>query len=162
VFTEGSVTQLRSHGFGVLYFPFESIVAAFQEVGINAYFDETSPDREVQQKVAVCGKLGDADWAKVVERLRRLHQADITTFLHELEVSLSRTIQTVFVLGLHGNSYQVASLDEAIQFIQSYDESLTALTFCRYELNVRYTNGDEVRATFSSKLEAIRFLDGLR
>jgi hypothetical protein len=162
VFTEGSVAQLRSHGFGVLYFPFEAILAAFQEVGIDAYFDESSSDRQVQRKVAACAKLRDADWSKVVGHLRQLHREDMRAFLHQLEMALSRRIQRVFVLGLHGCSCQVASLDEAIQFIQSYDESSAALTFCRYEVNVSYTNGDEVRATFSSKLEAIRFLDGLR
>lgn len=51
VFTEGSLQQLRSHGFGVLYFPFESVVTAFGKVGIDVYFDEDSTDRSVAAKV---------------------------------------------------------------------------------------------------------------
>lgn len=162
VFTEGSITQLRSHGFGVLYFPFASIVAAFHQVGIDASFDESSSDREVQRKVAACEKLREADWTKIVGHLRRLHRNDIQTFLHELEVSLSRTVQTVFVLVLHDRSFESATIDDAVRFIETYDESSSASRFCRYEVNVRYTNGDEVRANFASKLEAVRFLTSLR
>ena len=40
VFTEGSITQLHSHGFHVVYFSYESMVAAFKRVGIDARFDE--------------------------------------------------------------------------------------------------------------------------
>jgi hypothetical protein len=45
VFTDGSLNQLRSHGFAVLYFPYESIIAAFAASGIDAAFDETRPIR---------------------------------------------------------------------------------------------------------------------
>ncbi len=114
VFTEGSITQLRSHGFGVLYFPFESLVAAFKQVGIDAYFDESSPDRIVQRKVTACSKLRDSDWNKVATHLRRLHRGDLQVFLHELEVSLSRAVQTVFVLALHGRSHEAATIDDRI------------------------------------------------
>lgn len=162
VFTEGSVTQLRSHGFGVLYFPFASIITAFQQVGIDAAFDESSSDRDVQRKVAACEKLRPADWSKIVSHLRRLHRTEVQSFLHELETSLSRTIRTIFVVALHDSSFEAISIDDAIHFIDGYDESSTASRFCRYEVNVRYTNGDEIRASVESKLEAIRFLNGLR
>jgi hypothetical protein len=162
VFTEGSVTQLRSHGFGVLYFPFESIVTAFKQVGIDAFFDESSSDRDVQRRVGACGKLRDSDWRKVAVPLRRLHGDALSQFLRQLELALTRRIENVFVIALHGRSCQGTSLDEAIRFIETYDEHGTAQGFCRYEVSVRFTNGDEVRATFSSKVEAIRFLNGMR
>ncbi|MBI3463959.1 MAG: hypothetical protein HY000_13010 [Planctomycetes bacterium] len=63
---------------------------------------------------------------------------------------------------LRGLSCETATIEEAIGFIESYDESALASTFCRYELNVRYSNGDEVRANFASKIDAIRFLSRLR
>jgi hypothetical protein len=161
VFTEGSVAQLRSHGFGVLFFPFASIVSAFETVGVDAYFDESSSDRAVQRKVAACAKLRDTDWSKLIGHLRKLHRAEITAFLFPLKSALTRAIQNVFVLGLHGKVFQAGTVDEAIQFIQAYDETSSVSTFCRYELNIRYTNGDEVRATFASRLEAVGFLEGL-
>src|SRR3989338_7558643 len=45
VFTEGSLDQLRSLGFQVLYFPYESLVAAFQSEGIDMAFDEDTAHR---------------------------------------------------------------------------------------------------------------------
>jgi len=50
VFTDASLNQLRSHGFTVLYFPYESIIAAFGSVGIDAAFDEDTPDSDVLRK----------------------------------------------------------------------------------------------------------------
>ena len=38
VFTEGALTQLKSLGFGVLYFPYETVVKTFSKFGINAAF----------------------------------------------------------------------------------------------------------------------------
>src|SRR5260370_5169563 len=66
IFTDGSLTQLRSHGFSVLYFPFESIVAAFGKVGVDASFDEDSPDADVQSKVDACKKLSPDKRGKVI------------------------------------------------------------------------------------------------
>lgn len=96
VFTQGSINQLRSHGFGVLYFPFDGIVAAFQKVGIDAHFDESSSDRTVQRKVAAYAKLREADRTKIVDHLRRLHRDDLTAFLTQLKSALSRMLQAVF------------------------------------------------------------------
>ena len=44
VFTEGSLEQLKSHGFHVLYFPYETLVAAFEGEAIDIRFDEGTPD----------------------------------------------------------------------------------------------------------------------
>ena len=44
VFTNGSLTQMRTSGFDVVLFPYDSIVAAFASVGINAKFDEGTSD----------------------------------------------------------------------------------------------------------------------
>ena len=46
VFTDGALTQLRSLNFKVLYFPYEKIVKAFKSVGIDASFDEETPESE--------------------------------------------------------------------------------------------------------------------
>lgn len=161
VFTAGSLAQLRSHGFGVVYFPFASIVAAFRSVGIDAEFDEDTPDREVARKVAAWDKLDAGAADKVAVKLRSLHRADLSEFFTRLEVVLLRSVAQVFVVALHGASCTAMSIDDAIRFIQSHDESPQSLAFCRFEVNVRYTNGDEVRGSFSTKVEAVRFLEGL-
>jgi hypothetical protein len=115
-----------------------------------------------KQKVAACAKLSDAKWSKIISRLRQLHHVELDAFLIQLASCLTRAIQTVFVLALHGQTYEATTLDDAIQFIRNYDEKSSVTLFRRYELNIRYSNGDEVRATFLSRLETIGFLEGLR
>jgi len=51
VFTEGSLEQLRSMGFHVLYFPYETLVTAFQTEAIDVRFDEDTPDETFRQTV---------------------------------------------------------------------------------------------------------------
>ena len=59
VFTEGSLAQLRSNKFQVLYFPYESIIAAFAAVGIDAHFDEKTPDSALTRKIKKYIALSD-------------------------------------------------------------------------------------------------------
>lgn len=161
VFTEPSLAQLRSNGFGVLYMPFESIVQAFKAVGIDAHFDEDSVDADVQGKVDAWDALPAKDRAKVGEALRQIHKAEFATFVAELEKCLTRAIASVFVLALHGQAQELANVDSAIQFIERFDEAKAGGQFVRYEVNVRYSNTDEIRGTFTSKPEAIKFLRSL-
>lgn len=161
VFTEGSLTQLRSHGFGVLYMPFDSIVKAFKTVGIDAYFDEDSTDADVQRKVDAWDKLGSDATKRVGAAMREIEKAAFAKFVEELEKCLKRSIASVFVLALHGQAQELSNVATAIAFIEGFDEAKAGGKFTRYEVNVRYSNGDEIRGNFESKAEAIRFLKSL-
>ena len=140
----------------------DSIVAAFGKVGIDASFNEDSPDADVQAKVNACKALSAGQRERVIHTLRKMHRKDVEQFVHELAVSLTRSVKSVFVLALHGKSCLVTVIDEAIHFIEQHDESSGPMEFVRYEVNVRYTNGDEIRGTFESKTEAIKFLNSMR
>lgn len=50
-FTSGSLTQLKSLGFRVLYYTYDDVVEAFAKVGIDASFDEGTSDAVIQRKV---------------------------------------------------------------------------------------------------------------
>lgn len=52
--------------------------------------------------------------------------------------------------------------DEAIAFIEAFDESKPCKPFTRYEVGVRYGNGDEIRGQFKDKATAIAFLRRMR
>lgn len=158
VFTEGSLAQLRTNGFDVLYFPFGSIIKAFAGVGIDASFDEKSSDTVVKKKVDACRRLSKEERMSVATALRRLHRRNVSQFILKLEASLTRAIQSIFVLALHGGSCRVDVPAKAIVFIEGYDESVCVSGFVRYEINIRYTNGDEIRGSFKTKGDAINFL----
>jgi len=161
VFTEGSLNQLRSHVFTVLYFPYESIIAAFGSVGIDARFDEDTPDSVLRKKVGQYGKLKAAQQERIAARLRHDHQADIDDFVSSLRITLTRKIEAVYVLPLHGTAQTLGNISEAIAFIESFDESKPAALFIRYEVGVRYSNGDEIRGQFKDKTTTVAFLRGL-
>jgi len=53
VFTNGALTQLKSLGFGVLYFPYETVVIALSKFGINAAFEEKTAEADFRKKLIV-------------------------------------------------------------------------------------------------------------
>jgi hypothetical protein len=161
VFTEGSLRQLRSHGFGILFFPYEDIVCAFATAGVDAAFDEDTPDAALQKKVDAYQSLTRDAKESIVKTLRKLRRNELRTFMQSLEVSLTRTITRIRIIALHGPSHEVTTIQAAVEFIEAYDESRPATGFVRYEVSVRYSNGDNIQGEFADKPTAIGFLTGL-
>ena len=58
-FTEGSLNQLKSHGFGVLYFPYDTVVKAFGKFGIDASTNEGTSEKDFKKKIESWNKLQD-------------------------------------------------------------------------------------------------------
>lgn len=162
VFTGGSLTQLRSLGFKTVYFPYENVVKAFAAVGIDASFDENTPDLHLARKVKQCKKLTARLRERIAAFLRNHHRADLEAFSSALVLSLTRTVKSVYVLPLHGSPRTLGDVAEAIAFIEKFEESKPATPFVRYEVSVRYSNGDEIRGQFTIKTTAIAFLSGMR
>ncbi len=162
VFTEGSLNQLRSLGFNVVYFPYESVIAAFAVVGIGAAFDEDTPDAHLKRKVAQYKKLKSPERERIAASLRERHRADLITFSAALRTTLARSVLSVYVLPLHGSPRMLGNVAEAIAFIEAFDESKPCKPFTRYEVGVRYSNGDEIRGQFKDKMTAVAFLAGIR
>ena len=50
---------------------------------------------------------------------------------------------------------------DAIAFVESYG-SKSVPSFTRYEIGVRYSNGDEIRGQFHDKTTALAFLRSVR
>jgi hypothetical protein len=162
VFTDGSLNQLRSHGFTVLYFPYDSIIAAFASAGIDASFDEDTADAALRRRVKQYEALSAEKKEGIAAFLRARHERELGEFIGSLRVSLTRVIESVYVLPLHGLRRTLANIGEAIAFIESFNESRPDVSFTRYEVGVRYRNGDEIRGQFTDKAAAVTFLRGIR
>lgn len=162
VFTEGSLRQLRSHGFHVIYFPLESVVAAFESVGIDAAFDEDTPDSVLLRSVRRYQRLPEGKREGIAAFLRVRHEPDLKRFTESLRIALTRTISSIQVLPLHGRRKSLTSIEQAITFIEEFDESRPGTPFARYEVTVRYSNGDEIRGQFFTKVAAVEFLGNVR
>jgi hypothetical protein len=162
VFTESSINQLRSLGFTVLYIPYESVIAAFATVGINAEFGEDTPDAALLREVKKYGRLTSTQRNQIETSLLLRNRGDLEAFISTLQASLSRKIEFVYILTLHGSRQTVGNLAEAIAYIESFDETKQAARFIRYDVGVRYSNGDDVRGQFNDKSSAISFLQTIR
>ena len=158
VFTKGSIDQLRSKGFSLVYFPYESVLKAFSVVGIDAAFDEGTPESEFRRKVIQFRRLSTTQLARVKSKLLQVEKTQIDRFFQELRRSLSRRVMGITVSILHGQPKEISSVQDAITYIERYRAESASQPILKYELHVRYNNGDTIHAVFDSKKEAVAFL----
>jgi hypothetical protein len=160
VFTDGSLTQIRSSGFEVILFPYESIVDAFKSIKINAAFDEDTADAEFQKTVDRIEKLNRQEWIALREHLVKSNAKLLEQFLKSLQSVLDRRIESVVTIPLHGGEVAFATAREAIAFVEKYNEKVMKDgLFRKYEIIVKYSNGDKIDAEFSDKKGVVDFLN---
>ena len=160
-FTNGALDQFRSHGFNVAYCPYDTVVDAFAKVGIDVSSDEGSSAAVLERKVRAYNQLSSARRVRIADEIQTLHADQFDLFFRNLRDCLRRFVQHVFVLTLSGTSHQFDRVDDAIRFIADHDQAEPASDFVRYELNVRYSNGDDIRASFASRERGVEFLRSL-
>jgi hypothetical protein len=169
VFTKGSLDQLRSCGFTVAYLPYDLIVQAFAVAGIDASFDEGTAEQEFRRKIRQFEALSDRQISRIRRHLLNPPKAGdedrtdanltIAQFITALDASLSRGVQGITVVVLHGQPQQWATAAEAIEYLEGYaDGQGSAAPVSRYEIHVRYNTGDIIDATFQRREDAIQFL----
>ena len=161
VYTAGALGQLKSLGFKVLHFRYQSVTDEFGVVGIKAGFEENTPEQEFRRKVAAWKRLSAKKRLMVKQKLLNSQCEDIQTFMNDLEVAMTRHIVLIRVLPLHGSSVDLPSVRDAIDFIVKYDAGKEQRTLIRFELEVRYSNGDRVLGEFADKDSALEFLESV-
>lgn len=159
VFTDNAVKQLESLGFTVLYFEYDTIQEAFGREGIDAHWEEDTPEDELQAEVDKWEALPEDRQHKIAEHLIELNKDKVDYFFTELEATITRNIEVIRVLPLSGESHDFYTLNDAIDFIESVDEERNSGPVVRYEVQIRYDNGDEITGEFGSKKNAISFLE---
>ena len=157
-FTEPSLEQFRSQRFNLIYCPYQTILEAFASEGVDVSSEEDTSDEVVQGKVDTFARLSLVQVERIAEQIRNLHSEQFRHFLASLRSSLRRRVEYVLVLPLTGTSHRFDTVEEAVRYISNYGQSTSSSDFVRYELNVRYSNGDEVRGVFHEKDRAVEFL----
>lgn len=157
-FTNGALTQLKSLGFTVLYLPYESVMAVFRTNGIDAAYEEGTPDAEAQKKVDAVQRMSNRRKRSLAAKLLAAHQTDVDHFVKSLTTAVSRQIERILVLPLHGKAADLTSIDDAVDYIQTYGEGESDKPFDRYEVQIRYNNGDRIEGSFRDKETAIKHL----
>jgi hypothetical protein len=162
VFTEGALNQLRSLGFHTLYFPYASIVQAFRSEGLDADFDENTSEREFRAKLNRWNALGRRAKSRLADCLVTAQAKQISDFLSALSTTVRRRIERIVVIPLHGREADCRSVDEAIALISRYEATSVRGKVRKYEIQVRYSNGDKITAEFTEKTAALEFLTSYR
>jgi len=159
-FTDGSLTQMRSSGFQVMYFPYETVISAFQFVGINAEFDESTPDSDFQHAINQIETLDLTQWNQLKSNLIQQNSQLLNDFLSKLTEYLDRQIDRIILIPLHGAENEFYSMNDALNFIRNYDLKVPCnSTFKKFEVIVWYNNSNKIDAQFSTKEEVFHFLN---
>lgn len=156
VFTENSLEQLRNQGFHVLYMPFERVVKTFQKHGLNIYFDETTSEKELTK---IANKFKNCRTINTIKKdFVASNQDLIVPFMNDLESSLKRQINYIFVLPLHGKEQRFVSLNQAIEYLNDYKELPEDSIIDRYVVGIKFNNSSEINCMFKDKQMAMDFL----
>ncbi len=158
-FTETSLQQLRSLGFTIVCFSYTSVLAAFSTAGVDVSSEEGSTLASIRAKVSAWEKLALAKKLEVYRNLAAAHKKELEVFMQTLADVVNRKIAFIRILPLYGKSVEQASIASAIQFLKSYDDRQGSNEISKFEIQVRFANGDKINAEFASKASAIDFLE---
>ena len=115
-FTGGALNQLKSLGFNVLYFPYDLILQSFNKYGIDASTEEDTTEKNFLDKIQ---KWENFDKKNNLARyLLKVNKNEVDNFFGNLEKAVSRFIDSISVLPLHGTSSTLTTVEEAIDFIR--------------------------------------------
>ncbi len=159
VFTKGSLDQLKSVGFEVVYLPYETIVDAFTAVCIDVSFDEETSDAVFADCIAQIESLAPDKRALLKKLLYDANGAVFDAFFMRLRKKLDRAITRVAVLPLFGGPNDFTSTEAALGFVNGFKAGAAAGDFRKYEVSVGFSNGDEIKGIFTTKEQVKAFLE---
>lgn len=93
-------------------------------------------------------------WNKLVELNRR----NLEEFMFQLKRTVLRQINAVRVIPLHGSAKDCVAVTDAITFVENYDEAAPTGPLVKYEVMIRYDNGDKIEGQFQDRAVTIEFL----
>ena len=157
-YTGNALNQLRSNGFKVLYLTYDSVIEAFSMVGVNARFDETTPDADHRAKLEKWATVPNEKKGEVWGRLIELNKRSLDEFMLHLERAVVRQINAVRILPLHGAAKDCLGVADAIAYVAGYDEVAPTGPLTKYEVTIRYDNGDKIDGQFQDRATTIEFL----
>lgn len=150
---------MRSVGFHVLHFPYESLIAAFQSEGFDILFDEDTPDQMFEAMNRRIENAPTEQIARIRSHLVNSNQASINEFIATLSQRIDRHVTRVVIVPLYGRTNVFSTLDDALRFLDSHMIYEGSGDFRKYEVRVEFSNGDRVEASFDTKTRVKTFLE---
>ena len=167
-FTRNALHQLESIGFGVLHIPYDSILAAFRELGIDASSEDGvggTTEEQFREKITKWESLPQPQAInRLLAKLHALHQREIADFKQRLEAALTRQVASIRLSVLRGHSVECPDVESAIAYLIEEENSYRLREDGEqreaFEVQIRFNTGARIEATFPKRAEAIAFLRG--
>lgn len=158
-YTEGAINQLRSHKINVLHIPYNKIVEAFLTKGIDLDYPENATNEQKYELIEAWQRLSENDIEEIKKAFADSISQDYEEFIERLKNALLRRVEKVRILSLFGNEMIFSSINDAITSIEKYKMVLAKeAKFCKFEIYLRFTNGDKIEGSFHRRDEALKFL----
>ena len=157
-YTGAALGQLRSVGFRVLYFPYDIVIQAFALAGIDVRIDESNPEDDFDKRLHQWAKVSKPRKLRVWKKMLELNKANVQEFMTHLDRTIVRRVSSVRVIPLHGAAKDCIAIDDAITFVNDYDEIAPTGPLVKYEVVIRYDNGNRIDAVLDDKTATIEFL----
>lgn len=157
-FTEKSLKQLKSQGFYVMHITYQQFCDLFATEKISLHWGEKTSRAELDEMTDAFPDSADPRYERLRLEFLRRFKGELTALSDALLRSLRNSVSEVLVVPVHGASYRMASVDDAVEFVMNYRED-THQPILRYEIIVRYRNGDEYTMKCSDRMKAIQFLN---
>lgn len=90
--------------------------------------------------------------------LVELNAEEFKRFMLAITYVVMRQIELIHILPLYGTVSQWTSLEDAIRFIENYDDHAGSTLLIRYEVEIRYNNGNSITGKFGNKQDVVQFL----
>ncbi len=97
--------------------------------------------------------------AHIQEHLIRANQQAINEFFAALDRRLGRYITQIIIIPLYGRINEFIAIQDAISFLDQHRIYEGSGEFRKYEVQVEFSNGDRVQASFDSKGRVREFLN---
>jgi len=165
-FTRNALHQLESKGFGVLHISYDSILAAFRELDIDASSEDGvggTTEEQFREKIAKWESVPQPRATnRLLAKLHALHGREVADFKQRLEAALTRQVASIRLTVLRGHSVECSDVDSAIAYLieeeKSYQLREDGEQREAFEVQVRFNTGAKIEATFPKRAEAIAFL----
>lgn len=157
-FTDGAIKQMQSRNIEVLHIPSSKLIDAFMIKKINLDYPYNALDDLKRDLIHSIDTLSIKDLQEIKQEFLSSISGDYQKFEKKLETALWRKVQSVIVVHLFGDQVIFNSVAKAIKGIESYSTSPRMGGFVRFELYIRFTNGDKIDGSFQERKDAIAFL----
>lgn len=160
-FSEPSLVQLRNNNFYVLHILYKNVIEAFLSIGFDISFNEKTSDDKYVLAIKRFLELSDDEKDVISNALIKLSCLEIKEFMDALQNSLERNIIKILLIPLFGTEVRYASIDSALNGMKNIDSLQGYGKLQKIEIVVDYSNGDSIRASFTTAKTASLFLRGL-